>query len=198
MMLGKFKHMILWNLQIHLSKLKTHILCTNCIIRQERKHYYLHRDLGQRQRRECLSVIIDGMDQSKTNLPHLTRERKCGCNLWRLRLVMYFFSGACWSLFYFNIQNPCHGSYCPWSRNLCLHRCSLLAPWLKFNYQHSVGHPPEAGLSSTSALHPAWQHSQGEQKPVHPLIPVVLGGNANLPRGIPYYVHLPLFAMKFW
>lgn len=34
-----------------------------------------------------LSIIIDGMDQSKTNLPHLIRERKSGSNLWRLRCV---------------------------------------------------------------------------------------------------------------
>ena len=28
------------------------------------------------------------MDQSKTNLPHLIRERKAGSNLWRLRFVL--------------------------------------------------------------------------------------------------------------
>ena len=52
---------------------------------QERKHYYTHRDLGQRNKQECMSIIIDGMDQSKTNLPHLVRQRKSGCNLWKLR-----------------------------------------------------------------------------------------------------------------
>ena len=53
-----------------------------------RKHYYHHRDLGQRQTRGCISIIVDGMDQSKTNLPHLIRERKSGSNLWRLRCVL--------------------------------------------------------------------------------------------------------------
>ena len=51
----------------------------------ERQHYYKHRDMAKRSKRDCMSVIIDGMDQAKTNLPHLTRERKCGHGLWRLR-----------------------------------------------------------------------------------------------------------------
>ena len=67
------------------------LICTyyNIIIivhySQERQHYYRHRDLAQRNKRECLSVIIDGMDQNKTNLPHFTRERKSSSTLWRLR-----------------------------------------------------------------------------------------------------------------
>ena len=32
-----------------------------------------------------MSIIIDGMDQSKTDLPHLTRKNKAACNLWVLR-----------------------------------------------------------------------------------------------------------------
>jgi len=52
---------------------------------KERKHYYRHRDLANRNKRECISVIIDGMDQAKTNLPHFTTVRKCGHGLWRLR-----------------------------------------------------------------------------------------------------------------
>jgi len=52
---------------------------------RERKHYYRHRDLANRNKRECMSVIIDGMDQAKTNLPHFTTVRKCGHGLWRLR-----------------------------------------------------------------------------------------------------------------
>ena len=34
---------------------------------QERQHYYKHRDLAQRNKREYMSIIIDGMDHSKTN-----------------------------------------------------------------------------------------------------------------------------------
>lgn len=35
--------------------------------------------------KEYLSVIIDGMDQNKTNLPHLVRIPKACQNLWTLR-----------------------------------------------------------------------------------------------------------------
>ena len=38
---------------------------------------------------EYLSITIDGMDQSKTKLPYLVRERKSGCNLWRLRFSLH-------------------------------------------------------------------------------------------------------------
>ena len=32
-----------------------------------------------------MSIILDGMDQSKTDLPHLLRKNKSACNLWVLR-----------------------------------------------------------------------------------------------------------------
>ena len=32
-----------------------------------------------------MTIIIDGMDQSKTNLPHLTQNMKSTQNLWKLR-----------------------------------------------------------------------------------------------------------------
>ena len=57
---------------------------------QERQHYYKHRDLAQRNKREYMSIIIDGMDQSKTNLPHFVRERKCRAGLWRLRYTLLY------------------------------------------------------------------------------------------------------------
>ena len=62
---------------------------------QERQHYYKHRDLAQRNKREYMSIIIDGMDQSKTNLPHFTRERKSGVSLWRLRYNSCTISWPC-------------------------------------------------------------------------------------------------------
>ena len=57
----------------------------HALISFERQHYYKHRDLAKRSKRDCMSVIIDGMDQAKTNIPHFTRERKCRQGLWRLR-----------------------------------------------------------------------------------------------------------------
>ena len=32
-----------------------------------------------------MSIIIDGMDQSKTDLPHLSRKNKSACNMWVMR-----------------------------------------------------------------------------------------------------------------
>lgn len=51
----------------------------------ECQYYYRYRELAKRNKRECMSVIIDGMDQAKTNLPHFLRERKCGHGLWKMR-----------------------------------------------------------------------------------------------------------------
>ena len=68
---------------ISLHHCNMYVLCS-----QERQHYYKHRDFAQRHKREYISIIIDGMDQSKTNLPHFARERKSGASLWHLRYVM--------------------------------------------------------------------------------------------------------------
>ena len=35
---------------------------------------YRHREEARRNRIECMSIIIDGVDQTKTNLPHQARE----------------------------------------------------------------------------------------------------------------------------
>ena len=56
-----------------------------------------------------MSVIIDGMDQAKTNIPHFTRERKCGQGLWRLRYDFF-------PIEYLISQFECNGAYDP----LCL------------------------------------------------------------------------------
>ena len=56
-----------------------------CNSSQERQYYYWQWEEARRNKKECMSIIIDGMDQSKTNLPHLARERKSGSALWKLR-----------------------------------------------------------------------------------------------------------------
>ena len=38
-----------------------------------------------REPKEYMSIIIDGMDQSKTDLPHQSRKNKAACNLWVMR-----------------------------------------------------------------------------------------------------------------
>ena len=53
--------------------------------RQERKKYHLHREKARAQPDKYITVIIDGMDQSKTNIPTMTREAKSTQNLYRLR-----------------------------------------------------------------------------------------------------------------
>lgn len=52
--------------------------------RQERKHYYSNRQAAIESPAEFLSIILDGMDQNKTNLPHLIRIPKSCQNLWCL------------------------------------------------------------------------------------------------------------------
>ena len=50
------------------------------IFRKERMDYYRKREEASKKPTEALSIIIDGMDQSKTNLPHFkgwTRPKVC-------------------------------------------------------------------------------------------------------------------------
>ena len=53
--------------------------------RQERKKYYSHREKARSQPQKYITIIIDGMDQNKTDVPSLLQETKSSCNLYRLR-----------------------------------------------------------------------------------------------------------------
>ena len=46
------------------------------IYRKERNTYYRHRDKARKNPNLYASIIIDGMDQNKTNLPHYSRHMK--------------------------------------------------------------------------------------------------------------------------
>ena len=52
---------------------------------QERARYYDNRQKARQEPHKYISVIMDGMDQSKTDLPHLVRKNKAACNMWVLR-----------------------------------------------------------------------------------------------------------------
>ena len=53
--------------------------------RQERQRYYANRQISIEKPREFLSIIIDGMDQNKTNVPRMVRVPKSCQNIWNLR-----------------------------------------------------------------------------------------------------------------
>lgn len=55
------------------------------IIRQERHRYYSNRQLSIDDPDNVVSMIVDGMDQNKTNLPSFVRITKSCQNLWCLR-----------------------------------------------------------------------------------------------------------------
>lgn len=52
---------------------------------QERKKYYLHKEKARSQAEKYVTIIIDGMDQNKTNVPALVQETKSTQNLYRVR-----------------------------------------------------------------------------------------------------------------
>ncbi|XP_070534107.1 uncharacterized protein [Ptychodera flava] len=54
-------------------------------VEMERKRFHYNRERAEREPEEILTIIIDGMDQNKTNLPHLHKEDKSTSNLFRLR-----------------------------------------------------------------------------------------------------------------
>jgi len=60
-----------------------------------------------------MSVIIDGMDQAKTNLPHFTTVRKCGHGLWRLRydVRVNLYSFVPHVHIQFDVESICVSSY---------------------------------------------------------------------------------------
>ena len=53
--------------------------------RCERKKYHSHREKSRSSPDKYLTIIVDGMDQSKTNLPNTKLISKSTSSLWRLR-----------------------------------------------------------------------------------------------------------------
>ena len=113
---------------------------------QEWQYYYRHWDLVQRNKRDCLSIIIYELEQSKTNLPHFTNERKSSSILWRPRTHL---TGAI---------TDGYGVYCYIDMIIWLHDANLTISIL------------DDVLSKrdipTIFIFAAWQHSTGEQEPV--------------------------------
>lgn len=55
------------------------------LCRTERKKYHHHREKARSSPTKCVTIIIDGMDQAKTNLPNTKIIAKSSSALWRLR-----------------------------------------------------------------------------------------------------------------
>lgn len=55
------------------------------LFRKERERYYSHRSKARSNPEKCVTIIIDGMDQSKSNLPNTKLIAKSTSNLWKLR-----------------------------------------------------------------------------------------------------------------
>ena len=53
--------------------------------RTERKKYHSHREKSRNDPEKYMTIILDGMDQSKTNLPNTSLISKSLSSLWRLR-----------------------------------------------------------------------------------------------------------------
>nr|XP_006821263.1 PREDICTED: uncharacterized protein LOC102800784 [Saccoglossus kowalevskii] len=54
-------------------------------VERERKRYHYHREKAEKEPEELLTIIIDGMDQNKTNLPNFMTEDKSSSNLLKLQ-----------------------------------------------------------------------------------------------------------------
>ena len=62
-----------------------YLFCINTLSRLERDKYYSHREKARWEPEKYITIILDGMDQSKTNLPYLSTISKSNQNLWRIR-----------------------------------------------------------------------------------------------------------------
>ena len=60
-------------------------MCHVFYFRCERKKYHSHREKARSSPEKYLTMIVDGMDQSKTNLPNTKLVSKSTSSLWRLR-----------------------------------------------------------------------------------------------------------------
>lgn len=52
----------------------------------EKQKYYKHQSKVKTHPSKYLSIIIDGMDQSKTQIPHFVHASKLTSSMWRLRV----------------------------------------------------------------------------------------------------------------
>ena len=53
---------------------------------EERQKYYKHITKARRSPKSYISLIIDGMDQAKTNLPHFVELSKTAGAMWKLKV----------------------------------------------------------------------------------------------------------------
>ncbi len=57
----------------------------NCFPRRERKKYHSHREKSRASPEKFMTLIVDGMDQAKTDLPNTRVIAKSTSGLWRVR-----------------------------------------------------------------------------------------------------------------
>ena len=55
---------------------------------EECQKYYKHIQKARRNPKAYLSLIVDGMDQAKTNLPHFVELSKTAGTVWKLKAHM--------------------------------------------------------------------------------------------------------------
>ena len=72
------------SLSLSIYTYNTHSHCSFSYTRNERQKYYHHREKSRQNPEKFITVIVDGMDQSKTNVPNLSRRTKSTQNLWHL------------------------------------------------------------------------------------------------------------------
>lgn len=80
------KYISLWFLVLKMARFVVYRLVTYISsYRKERERYYLNRERARHDPQKYISIIIDGMDQSKTDLPHFATKTKSSSALWTLQ-----------------------------------------------------------------------------------------------------------------
>jgi len=67
----------------------TNCLCWYWIYRAERRKYYKHGLKAKSNPKKYLSVTLDGMDQNKHNIPHLSTSTKVSLNSLKKELLFF-------------------------------------------------------------------------------------------------------------
>ena len=61
------------------------MMIVSCMFRLQRDKYAKHASKAKNQPSKYLSIILDGMDQNKTAIPHFSRHSKTTQGIWKLK-----------------------------------------------------------------------------------------------------------------
>ena len=153
--------------------------------RSEREKYAKHRHKSEKYPSKYLSLIIDGMDQDKTDIPHIISNPKAMAGSYTLEthITGVRAHGHCtmmvidWGQFHHDTNLTIEILLRVFNRLKVTFFRSL---HVRRNYMHVSLY---TGSFATSVVHADGQHMQGQQEQVHPHLCCPIGGIGYIQEG---------------